>query len=203
MFLFGWWQKLHSLRLRLEFLLPLPLLLIAFGIGGEWLTNLMLSHPYGTPDKLVADTHTVKVNLAINGLVKAIVIEQEQEYTKVKLKIANSKLKKLEYEFPATKLTNVEGAIAQKLGLSPNRKPLQANRQIQLQLAVNVQGILAQINKQQGVTKVEVKTANSVLKKLEFEFPVTELSGVKDAIAQQLGLSAEHLRLLVSYRVKN
>jgi hypothetical protein len=199
--LYSWLQKFDCLRG--EFLLPLPLLLIAFGIGGEPLTNLLLSHPYGTPDKLLADTHTVKVNLALNMLVTEAVIEQEQDYTKVKLKIANSGLKKLEYEFPATKLSSVEGAIAQELGLSPKVKPLQPNRQIQSQLAVNVQGILATINKQQGITKVEVKTANSVLKKLEFEFTVTELSQVKAAIAQQLRLSPENLRLLVSYRIKN
>lgn len=65
-----------------------------------------------------------------------------------------------------------------------------------------MQGILAEIKKEQGFTKVEIKTTNSVLKKLELTFPTTELSEVKTAIAQELGLSREEAIMLVSYRTK-
>ncbi|MBD1833596.1 hypothetical protein H6F61_13120 [Cyanobacteria bacterium FACHB-472] len=123
-----WLQKLHSLGL--EFWLPLPLLGIAFWVGGGILTDKVLSRPYGTVDKLQADT------------------------------------------------------------------------QLEVQLSVTVLVIKADIKKSEGFTRVQVKTTDSALKKLEFEFPVTELSGVEAKIAQELKLSREDVRKLVRYQVK-
>lgn len=123
-----WLQKLHSLGL--EFWLPLPLLGIAFWVGGGILTDKVLSRPYGTVDKLQADT------------------------------------------------------------------------QLEVQLSVTVLVIKAEIKKSEGFTRVQVKTTDSALKKLEFEFPVTELSGVEAKIAQELKLSREDVRKLVRYQVK-
>lgn len=200
MYLSRWLLKLYSLRL--EFWLPLPLLLIAFGLGGEPLTNQLLSRSYGTLDKLQADQQ-MEMQLSVNALVIEAEIENEQEFTKVSVKTANSVLKKLEFEFPVTKLSMVEAMIAQELGLSPEVKNLQAGTKIDVQLSANVQGIIAEIEKEQGFTKLEVKTTSSVLKKLEFEFPVTELSMIKALIAQDLGLSPENVMMLVSYRIKN
>ena len=200
MYLSRWLLKLYSLRL--EFWLPLPLLLIAFGLGGEPLTNQLLSRSYGTLDKLQADQQ-MEMQLSVNALVIEAEIENEQEFTKVSVKTANSVLKKLEFEFPVTKLSMVEAMIAQELGLSPEVKNLQAGTKIDVQLSANVQGIIAEIEKEQGFTKLEVKTTSSVLKKLEFEFPVTELSMIKALIAQELGLSPENVMMLVSYRIKN
>lgn len=80
---------------------------------------------------------------------------------------------------------------------------LQADTQLEVQLAVTVLVIRAEINKSQGLTKVQVKTIDSTLKKLEFEFPVTEFSQVEDAIAQELGLSRADVRKLVRYHLKN
>ncbi|NJM73230.1 MAG: hypothetical protein HC862_25590 [Scytonema sp. RU_4_4] len=194
-------QKLHSSKL--EYLLPLPLLLIAFGLGGESLTNLLLSRSYSTSDKLQADTHTVKVQFAVNVLVTKAEIEKEQEFTEVELQTTNSVLKKLTFKVPVTELSSVKAMIAQKLGLSDEVETLQANTEMQVQLAVKVLGILAKIEKERGFTKIEVNTANSILKKLEFEFPVTELSSVKAMLTQELGLSREDTRMFVSYRVKN
>jgi hypothetical protein len=74
---------------------------------------------------------------------------------------------------------------------------------MQLRSTVQVLGILAEIQKKRGFTKVEVNTANSILKSLEFEFPVTELSKIKAMMIQELGLSRENARMLVSYRIKN
>jgi hypothetical protein len=123
-----WLQKLHSLGL--EFWLPLPLLGIAFWVGGGILTDKVLSRPYGTVDKLQADT------------------------------------------------------------------------QLEVQLSVTVLVIKAEIRKSEGFTRVQVKTTDSALKKLEFEFPVTDLSGVEAMIAQELKLSREDVRKLVRYQVK-
>lgn len=196
-----WLLKLQSFKL--EFLLPVPLLLIAFGLGGEPLTNLLLSRYYGTVDKLQADTHTLTMQLAANVRVIKAEIEKERDFTIVELKTANSVLKKLEFKFPATELSSIKGMIAEELGVSAEVETLQPNTQMQVQLAVKALGILAEIDKEQGFTKVEVNTADSVLKKLEFEFPVTELSSVKAMIVQELGLSPENATMLVSYRLKN
>lgn len=200
MYLSPWLLKLHSLRLK--FWLPLPLLLIAFGLGGEPLTNQLLSCSYGTVDKLQAD-QPMEMQLAVNALVIEAEIEQEQEFTQVEIKTANSVLKKLEFEFPITELSMVEAMITQKLGLSSKVEKLQAGTKIKVQLSANLQGIIAEIEKEQGFTKVEVKTASSVLKNLEFKLPSTELSMIKAMIAQELGLSPENVRMLVSYRIKN
>lgn len=155
-------------------------------------------------DKLQTDIQP-EIKLAVNVVIVATEIDQEQDFTQVELKTTNSTLKKLEFEVPATQLSQVKAAIAQELGLSPKIEILQTEKQIQVHLAVDVVGIITEteIEQEKGVTKVEVKTGNSALKKLEFEFPVTELSKVRAAIAQELGLSAEDARILVSYRVKN
>lgn len=80
---------------------------------------------------------------------------------------------------------------------------LQADLKTEVQLATNVLVVAAEIEKEQKLTKVALKTTNSVVKQLEFELPVTDLSLVKAAIAQELGLSPENAGMLVSYRLKN
>lgn len=197
----------HYLRkysaLKLELLLPLPLLLLAFGLSGESLTNKLLSRSYSTQDKLQADTQTVKIQPVINALLTAVEIEPEPEYTQIELNTANSVVKKLVFKVPATELSKVKALVAQELGLSGEVETLQVNTKIQANPGVKVIGILAEINPQKGVTKVEIKTANSLLKTLEIELPITQLSQVKTMIRQELGLSCENARKLVSYRVKN
>lgn len=89
-----WLLKLPSLKL--EFLLPLPLLLIAFGLGGESLTNQILSRSYNSLDKLQADNSPIDMQLSIDALVSKAEIESEQEFTHVEVMMANSVLKKLE-----------------------------------------------------------------------------------------------------------
>ncbi|MEA5595903.1 hypothetical protein [Rivularia sp. UHCC 0363] len=194
-------EKLHSSKLA--YLLPLPLLIIAFGLSGESLTNLLLSRSYTTQNKLQAGTRTVMVKFAANVLITKAEIEQEQEFTEVELQTTNSTLKKLTFKVPGTELIFVKAIIAQELGLSNPIETLQPNTQMQVQSTVKVLGILAEIKKKRGFTKVQVNTANSALQRLEFEFPVTELNSVKAMIIQELGLSREDVRILVSYRLKN
>jgi hypothetical protein len=141
-----WLLKLPSFKLG--FLLPLPLVLIAFGLIGEPLTNLLLNRSYTTLDKLQADIHTVEVQLAVNVLVVEAEIEKEREYTTVELKTTNSILKKLKFESPTTQLSATKAMIAQELGLSGVVQSLQAGTQMQVQLAVKVLGILAEIEKE-------------------------------------------------------
>jgi hypothetical protein len=194
-------EKLHYLKL--EYLLPFPLLLIVFGVGGESFTNLLLSRSYPTVEKLQSNIETVKIRLAASVVITAAEIEKEQDFTEVELSVENSVLKKLIFKVPATELSKVKAMITQELGLSNEITTLQTHTQMQLRSTVQVLGILAEIQKKRGFTKVEVNTANSILKSLEFEFPVTELSKIKAMMIQELGLSRENARMLVSYRIKN
>ncbi len=143
------------------------------------------------------------MRLAAKVVLTKVEIENEQDFTEVEFGVANSVLKKLIFKVPVTELSKVKAIIAQELGLSNERKTLQINTQMQVRSTVQVLGILAEIEKKRGFTKVEVNTANSVLKKLEFEFPVTELSKIKAMMVQELGLSRENASMLVSYRIKN
>lgn len=183
MFLSSWLLKSPGLRL----LLPLPLLLITFWLGGEQLTNQVLNRSYVALNKLQAENPHPQVQLAVEAIVTKLEIEQEQELTQVEVCTANSIIQKLEFEFALANSNTAKAMLAQKVGLSTLEK-LQVGTQLKVQLGFNVQGILAEIKKEQGFTKVGIETTNSVLKKLELVFPTTELSTVKTAIAQELGL---------------
>lgn len=63
--------------------------------------------------------------------------------------------------------------------------------------------IKVEIKKNQGFSKVKVKTVNSALKEMEFEFPITESSQVEAAIGQQLGLPTEYVKTLVRYEIED
>lgn len=65
-----------------------------------------------------------------------------------------------------------------------------------------VVSIEAEINELQGNSRVKVKTDSSVLKELEFEFTVTELSELEAAIAQELGLPVEEVRRLMQNKIQ-
>lgn len=199
--LLRWLERLHLLNIK--YLLPLPLIVITFGFGGESLTNLLLKRPYHTKDKLQADTHTLKIQLVLNVLISEIKTEifEAQNFTTVKIQINNSTLKNFEFEVPVTELDAVKVEIAQELGLSPKFK-LQSNITTQVKSDIKVLGILAEIQKKKGITRVKIKTDNSILKSLEFEFPITELSQVKATINKQLGITREDSRMFVSYRLK-
>ncbi|MGG6263934.1 hypothetical protein ACQ4M5_05970 [Leptolyngbya sp. AN10] len=82
---------------------------------------------------------------------------------------------------------------------SPNQ--LQADTQLEMKLSVAVLVINAEINQRQNTTEVSIKTTDSNLKKLEYEFPVTEPRKIEDAIAQEIGLPVQEVRKLVRYRI--
>ncbi len=79
---------------------------------------------------------------------------------------------------------------------------LKANTQLEGQSSKTVLSIKVEIHTRQGYSKVRVKTANSALKELEFEFPLTEYSQLEAAIGQELGLSPEQVRTLVRYQIR-
>lgn len=78
-----------------------------------------------------------------------------------------------------------------------------ANTQLQGQPAKIVHSIKVQIKGSKGFSRVKVKTANSALKELEFEFPLTNSSQIEAAIATELGLSNDDVRKLVQYQISN
>ena len=78
---------------------------------------------------------------------------------------------------------------------------LQSDTQLEAQVSVNVLLINAIINQTQGMTQVEVQTADPILKRLELELPTTEVSQVEATIAQKLGLPQQDVRQLVRYEV--
>lgn len=187
----------------LKILLPIPLFLIAFAITGEFLTNQLLSRSYSTVSKLQADKQTVKAQLGINAIVTAVDVEREQDNTIVEFQTGKSVLQKIRFQVPATQLNTVKAIIAQEMGQTEPANILQTGRTMQIRSAFKVLGILAEIEKKRGVTLVQVNTANSILKNLEFEFPVTDLRTIKTTLTQQLGLSNEDVSKFVSYRINN
>lgn len=189
--------------LRPKFLLLfLPLLLvgIAFWAGSDYLTKQLLSFSYRTPDKLQADK-LLQVLLKLNFTVIDLKIQEEQNFSQVKIKTANSIIKSLELEIPNSKFPEV--VSAQKLGLYPQIKKLKRNQQIQVQIPLNLTAIKAEIQKKQGFSFIEVRTANSPLKKFNFALPITEVNMLEVMIAQLLNLSVEDVRQIISYQVKN
>jgi hypothetical protein len=110
-----WLQKASSLNLDLYLLLPI--LAFAFWIGGELISNQVLSRPYGIVAELKADRRT-QIQLSFTVEVIQVLIDKNKGLTKVEVKTNDSELKKLEFEFFITEFEQVEKKIAQELGLS-------------------------------------------------------------------------------------
>lgn len=115
MFLARGWQKF--LALNLDFWLFLPILGIAFWLGGEFLSDRVLSRSYDTTDEVEADTNT-QVHLAFNVVLIQVQIDRALNFTQVEVKTNDSELKKLEFEFSVTQFEQIETLLAQELGLS-------------------------------------------------------------------------------------
>ncbi|BAZ09065.1 hypothetical protein NIES4071_08710 [Calothrix sp. NIES-4071] len=194
-------QKLNPSTLKL--MLPIPLFLMGFAISGEFLTNQLLSRPYNTVNKLQANKQTVKTQLTVSALVTEVEVEKEKDYTLVEFETQKSVLRKITFLVPATELNIVKAIIATEMGQTQPEDILRTGRTMQVRSTFKVLGILAEIEKTRGFTLVKVNTANSILKNLEFEFPVTNLRTIKTTLIQQLGLSSEDVSKFVSYQVKN
>lgn len=74
-------------------------------------------------------------------------------------------------------------------------------QQVSLALTLTVLSIDAEIDRSGGTTEVAVQTGGSALKKLEFEYPVTEFAEIEQAIAQELSASPEAIRPLIRYQI--
>jgi hypothetical protein len=110
-----WLKKASSLNL--DFWVLLPILGFAFWIGGELISNQVLSRPYGIVAELKADQRT-QIELSFNVEVIHVLIDKNKGLTKVEVKTNDSELQKLEFEFSITEFEQVEMKIGKELGLS-------------------------------------------------------------------------------------
>lgn len=83
----------------------------------------------------------------------------------------------------------------------PTETKLQADTQLKATVSINILLINAIINRQQGVTQVEVETTEPILKRLELELSMTDANQIEAAIAQELQLSRQDVRQLVRYEI--
>ncbi len=99
-----------------EFWLPLPVVAALFWSMGNLITSQVLSRPHDSVNKLQADTQ-LDIKLSVTILAINAEIDRSRGMTTVLIKTANSTLKTQKYEFPVTQASQVEAAIAQKLGM--------------------------------------------------------------------------------------
>ncbi|MCC5643984.1 hypothetical protein LC607_13710 [Nostoc sp. CHAB 5824] len=78
-----------------------------------------------------------------------------------------------------------------------------SKNQIQFSASLAVMSIEAVIHRREKLTEIKVYTADSVLKQMEFEFPVTEFTQVDAAITQTLKLPVTAIKQLIRYRIEN
>lgn len=80
---------------------------------------------------------------------------------------------------------------------------LQADTPSEVNVSVSILAINAEIDRSRGVTTIFVTAADSTAKDLEYELPVVETAQVEAAIAKELGVTADTVRKLASYRIKD
>jgi hypothetical protein len=194
-------HTLYQFQLRVLLLvLPLILLGITFWFGGELVTKQLLSRPYRALDKLQADLQlTIQLNLNATILVREI--EQEQEFTLVELKTIHSELKTLQFELPNIPSNPQESVLIQQLGIFSPSKKLKENTQLRVPLPVTLEVIKVEIDHRQELSRVVVMASNSLVTKLEFEFPVTDINVVEAMIGKTIGISPQNIRKLVRYQI--
>lgn len=67
----------------------------------------------------------------------------------------------------------------------------------------NILTIKVTIDRDRKVSQVEVKQATKIFQKREFELTTTELSQIETEISKKLGLSAEQVKQLVRYKIRD
>ncbi|AUT01680.1 hypothetical protein CLI64_15525 [Nostoc sp. CENA543] len=184
----------------LIFFIALLLVGTGFWYGGHLLTKQLLSFSYRTIDKLQVDTFP-QVLITLDFKIVDLKIDAKEKFTQVEIKTTDSMLKRLELEISNSQFSKL--AIAKAIGLEDPVKKLEINQQVQVKIPLDLTAIKTRIQKEQGLSLIEVRTANHAVKKLNFVLPITELKILESAIAQLLNLSLEDVRKLTSYQVKD
>lgn len=109
-----WFRILRFLGL--EFWLPLPLLGLAFWVGGGFVMDRILSRSHQPTNPLKVETLSAKQPRKIVLSITAE-IKKHQGVSRVRVKTASKTLKELEFEFPVTELSQLEAAISKELQL--------------------------------------------------------------------------------------
>lgn len=76
---------------------------------------------------------------------------------------------------------------------------LQTDTRPEFHLSIHLLMIRAEIDRQQGISQVIVKTTDSNTR--NFQVPVTDISLLETAIAQELSMSVDHVRKIVRYQI--
>lgn len=72
---------------------------------------------------------------------------------------------------------------------------------VEIDVKVTVLSIEVEINRKRGLAEVEVKTSDSALKELNFEFLETDFIEIETAISEELQLSPAQIKKLIRYRI--
>lgn len=108
-------------QLGLEFWLPLPFIATGIWVGSQWLNHRVLSQTYPVTAQL-ENGQQQQVNLTLTLTILSIdaIISRREGSTEVTIRTTGSALEELEFEYPLTEYTEIEQAIAEELGLSPD-----------------------------------------------------------------------------------
>ncbi|MGL5942060.1 MAG: hypothetical protein ACRC2S_17140 [Waterburya sp.] len=114
---FKWWQFLRFLGL--EFWLPLPLLGLAFWLVSGLVTenSLNFSPPFTESFKIIPD----KAQPDNKILYIKVTVDRDRDISQVQVKQATQVYQTQEFQLATTKLEQLETAISQKFGLSPEK----------------------------------------------------------------------------------
>lgn len=102
---------------NIRFWLPLLLLALGFWIAGRFITRQVLHQSNDTSRVLIANTQSSETITPITAIY--VEIDRQRGVSLASVKLSNSPLKKLEFEFPLTEPQALEAAIAQALERSP------------------------------------------------------------------------------------
>lgn len=80
------------------------------------------------------------------------------------------------------------------------KQPIKTNSQVEINFSAVVVAIEAEIKVEDQFTKVRIETADPTIKKVELEFPVTEIEEIDRAIAQTFNLSPKTVHNLTRYQ---
>jgi len=99
-----------------EFWLPLPLIAALFWFAGNITASQVLRRPYGSISKLHVNSQS-DVEWPMEILAITATIDRNRDVTTVLIRMTDVNSKPLTYEYPVTKASQVEVAIAQALKL--------------------------------------------------------------------------------------
>ena len=84
---------------------------------------------------------------------------------------------------------------------SIDRLVAQPPHTVELSFSLTIMSIDAEIEPDSGLTEVNIRTTGSVLKEVEFEYPLIEYDEIEAALAKELDLDPAIVRQMIRYRI--